>query len=250
MRKRKPWLKIAACALLALAAAATVAYILANRVPPAYVPAQLEPAQRDTASKAFYRRVGDFNNEVQKNAPFTWRLSEDEINAYLASLDEIAAKHPSDSAQHGAASRALQKAGLVEPVVSLRDGALTLMVRSTRYDKILSASLRLEITPGGKLRATLAQAAVGGLPLPQGFVRDKLIELARPAAKGGTTTAPFGGEAHDVLSAVLAALDGREIDPVFSWRLSTRKQVRIAGIDIADGNMTVQLKPAGKEQEK
>jgi hypothetical protein len=247
MRERTTWLKIAACLLLVLAAAAMLAYVLANRVPAAYVPAQLPPAQRDAASKVFYRRVGDFNNEVQRNAPFTWRIGEDEINAYLASLDEIAAMHPSDSAQDAAATRTLAKAGLAEPVVSLRDGALTLMVRSTQYDKVLSASLHLEITPGGKLRATLAETAVGALPLPSNFVRDKLAALARPAAQRGTASPPFGGEAHDVLSAVLAALDGREIDPVFSWRLSTPKVVRVAGIDINDGNMTVRLKPQSQE---
>lgn len=240
-------LKLAACLALALLAAAVVAYLLSNRVPAEYAPAQLEPAQRDAASKTFYRRIGDFNNEAQKNAPFTWRISEDEINAYLGSLDEIAAKHPSDSAQNGAARRAMQKAGLADPAVSLRDGAITLMARSTEYDKILSASLRLEITPGGKLRAQLAETAVGGLPLPADFIRDKLLASARPAARGASTTSPFGGEAHDILSAVLAALDGREIDPVFSWRLSTRKEVRVTGLEIKDGNMTVQLKPTAEE---
>jgi len=242
MRITRKTKKLLLAALAALAAALAVAWVLAGRVPSAYRPADLTAPQRDAAARAFYRRLALFNNEVQKGLPFAWTVSEEEINDYLGAMDEIAAKDPRGSGQSGTASRAMARAGLSAPAVALDDGELRLMARSTRYDKVLSAGLRFDFAADGRLRVRVAHAGVGNLPLPAAAVRRQLAHLGGDARHGGDDGA--GGGVEQVPAAVLAALDGQRVDPVFTWKLTTRRHLRITSVEIADGVIVLSFAPA------
>ena len=90
----------------------------------------------------------------------------------FAIADEIAASRPSGKA--GEVYRAMEKAGFIDPAVSLGDGILTVMVRSKEYDKVLSADVSFSFTADRKLRVRLEES---GLPTPEGTLYPLLRRL-------------------------------------------------------------------------
>lgn len=245
--------------LLGLVAAIAIAllglYLLASRVPPEYRPARLSHAEKDVATRHFYRRLMDFSNEGQDSKPFTWSVQERWLNAYLDSMDEISTK---GGGKAGSVYRMMQRAGLAEPAVSLDDGAIRLMVQTTEYDKILSIAVRFEFTPAGKLRVILDGAWVGRVPVPTFVVRRQLESLkaalsSRPrrrARSGAADVHGLSADVGDLLARLLAALDGEPISTELTWKLSTRKRVRIERIDIADGVLRLHVVPVGRTASK
>jgi len=232
------------------AAVATVlaAYIQASRVPRHYAPATLSARQRDQAAKDFLNRkiLDEFGNAAQFNEPFEWVITEDELNRYLASMDEIAASAP--SVQPGELTRQMIRAGLTEPSVALRDGKVTVMARSSEYQKIISADLGFRLTPAGLLEVSLLEVRAGRLPLPDSAVRDRIgeVKAALTAGNSASDRSDLGGissrEVGQALRSILAAIDARPLTPELTWSLND-KRVRIAAIEIADGSLRLRFVP-------
>jgi hypothetical protein len=224
-------------------------WLLLNRPPGSYRPVRLAPEDRGVAMREFRARLMDFSNEGQKNLPFTWSFTEDSLNCYLDSMDEIAAE---GGAKNGAVRRALDKAHLGDLAVALDNGAITVMARQTQYDKIVSARLGLEITPAGKLRVRLEGVKVGSLPVPESMVRRRVEKYKASLAGSLKPTAdeegaPGVGISSDAvgqaIGRVIAAIDGEPVDTDITWRVTTRKHVRIDRIDIADGRISLHVVP-------
>lgn len=240
------WTAVAIPAVLAMTA--LVAYIQASRFPRFYAPAFLDASQRDRAAKDFFNRkiLAEFGNAAQANEPFDWSINEDEINRYLASIDEIASSAP--SVKPGELTRQMVRAGLADPSVALRNGKLTLMARSSEYHKIISADLALLLTDGGMLEVHLGQVRTGRLPLPDSVIRDRVAEVRASLLAGDSEHEPtdLGGvssrEVGPALRNVLAAIDAEPIRPELTWRLNN-KRVRIAAIEIADGTLRLNFVP-------
>ena len=144
--------------------AVVVLYILASRIPSQYHPVQLAQDQREEASREFLRKLQDFGNASQRNAGFSWSISQDQLNSYLASMDEIAAIIPAD--EPVIVTQQLASVGVGQPVVHLDDGILTVMVSVAGNSKVLSFDLSFEFTAAGLLQVRLAEARVGNLPIP------------------------------------------------------------------------------------
>jgi hypothetical protein len=224
-------------------------WLLINRPPSDYRPVRLAREDKGVAMREFRSRLMDFSNEGQKNEPFTWSLAEESINCYLDSMDEIAAE---GGAANGAVRRVMEKIGLSDPAVALDGGAVTLMARSTKYDKVISARLGLEMTAAGKLRVRLVGVKVGSIPVPDSMVRKRVEKLK--ASLSGSLKPPSGGEGPAgigissesvgaAIGKVIAAIDGEPIDTELSWRVTTRKRVRIDRIDITGGNISLHVVP-------
>ena len=235
----------------AILGTALVAYIQASRVPRFYAPAVLNAQQRDQAAKDFLNNkiLHEFGNAAQANQPFDWVITEDELNRYLASMDEIAASAP--AVQPGEVMRQMVRAGLAEPSVALRDGKLTLMVRSSEYQKIVSVDLAFQLTRDGLLEISLRQVRAGRLPLPDSVVRERVGEVKDALTEGNDPSEPgdLGGissrEVGQALQSILAAIDARPVTPELTWRLNN-KRVRIAAIDIADGTLRLRFVPVAR----
>jgi len=238
-------------ALTVVVAGALAAYILAGRTPAQYRPAQLTPAQRDAAMRGFRRKLMDFSNDGQGIEPFEWSVTQDQLNAYLAAMDEIAVQ---GGAKPGAVREAMRSAGLVGPAVALDDGRVRLMARSVEYDRVVSVDIRLAVGDDGLLHVSLAGARVGRLPMPPSLVRsyvdrlrDKLArrdDLAESApAVGGLSPS----QVALVIRRVLSAIDGEPIAPEMSWKITARKRVRVRQIDIDGGDLTLHLVPIKPE---
>lgn len=235
---------------LLLAAAAAVAgalYLLSSWVPAEYGPARLGRQQREQAASRFYNRVFKFMSDGEDVKPFTWSVSQDWLNRYLSSMDEIAFRK---GGKRGQVDRMMTKAHLAEPMIVLADGAVALLARSTQHDKVVSVRLVFEFTPGGKLRVRLADARMGRVPIPTSLLRERIGKLKRTVVKrllatGAGQEASSAGVAK-VLGRLIAAIDGQAIDTELNWRLHSRKRVRICRIDIADGVLTLHVVPVGR----
>ena len=138
----------------------------------------------------------------------------------------------------------------------LDGGHVRLVARSLQYQKIVSMDLSLVIGPEGRLRVSLAGARIGRLPMPVSLVRS-LVEglrgkfVQRP---DGVTTAPAIGELDSaqaalVLQRVISAIDGEPIATEMTWRIQTRKRVRVTRIDIDAGRLTLHMVPVLRPDE-
>jgi len=234
-----------------VALAAAVAYLLASRVPEGYRPARLSREQKGEQVQHFVHEGLRFMDEGEKVQPFRWSIGEDALNRYLESMDEIAFQI---NAKRGQAYRMMEKAGLSDPAVSLRGGVVRLMARSAEYEKIVSVGLRLEITPQRKLRVRLAGAWIGQLPVPRALLRGQIERLrsavgtqpvrSAPSIRSAASAAPVGR----VLQQVIGAVDGEPINTVMTWKVQTRKRVRVVGIDVDGGQLTLHVEPVRPEE--
>lgn len=220
----------------ALAAGALALYVQAHRPPRGYQPVRLDAAQRQEAAVRFYNHLADFHNHAVADAPFEAAISSAEINAYLASMDEIAAMLPGE--RPGQVMRGMAQAGLDTPAVILGDGRLTLMVRSSRHDKVISADLRVDQAPAGQFQVGLEGVHVGRLPIPPSLARGRLADLAewlaeledRPEDARTGPAALARRTSVLAMAALRSALEGRPLEPLIrvegrAWRV---RDVRIS----------------------
>jgi len=246
--------RIVLLSVAAVAAAGVLtAYILASSVPSYYRPVRLTAAEKDSAMREFRRRLMDFNNDGQKNEPFNWTVTQDQLNRYLDSMDEIAMQ---GGAKPGSVHRAMESVGLAEPAVILDGGHVRLVAKSLQYQKVVSIDLSLAIGPDSRLRVSVAGAWIGQLPMPASLVRSLVERLRGKFAKkpAGQTTAPaIGGldssQVALVLQRVISAIDGEPIATEMTWRITTRKRVRVTRIDIDAGRLTLHMAPVPRPEE-
>jgi hypothetical protein len=247
---------IVLCSLVAAAM-----YLLSSGIPAAYRPAQLPVEERRRTASRFVNHVLRFGNDAQDNAPYTWSVTEQQLNEYVGSLEEIADTRPGPSRQE--VSRAMERAGLAEPAIILGDGMITVMVRTTKYNKILAADVSLTFTPERKLSLRLEGVRVGYLPVPKKQVHGLLSRLREKVdisdSKGdsgeesGATDLLGPGVASErvgkLLGVMFSAIDGEPIETELVWPINKR-YVRIDGIDIADKTVTLHVTPTRRKKSK
>jgi hypothetical protein len=219
-----------------------------------YRPVRLDYDARQTAAKQFYRQMMDFDDRAQSNAPFEFVFTAEQLNRYLASMDEIAAMLP--EGQAGRVQEMLAAAGLSAPAVAIGEDRLTLMVRSNG-GLVVSADLSPALDEQGRLLVPLRAVRVGWLPVPRVLVRHQLGQtraklLALHAAQredkdvpGGLDTADLAAVAANYATQmILAALDGQPIVPEGKYR---RHRIRLAAIELNDGQVTVHVAPVPRK---
>ena len=171
----------------------------------------------------------------------------------IVALNEIAANMPGGKA--GTVQKAMQRIGLTTPTLKLEKDVLTLMVRSAKYNKVISTDFSFSFTPDKKLRVSILQTRMGRLAMPDTFVRSHLEKLqntlkaARPSPKTkpasrrssllvGLSSSQLGA----VLAAVIAAVDQEPISTELLWPIR-KKRVRVEGIEIDDLQLTLYVVP-------
>lgn len=241
-------------AVALIIAGLVTAYILASWMPADYQPARLTSAEKDVAMREFRRRLMEFNNEGQKNEPFDWTLTQDQLNRYLDSMDEIAVQGGTEA---GSVHRAMESIGLAEPAVVLDNGRVRIVARSLQYKKIVSLDIGLSLDPDGRLRVSIESARIGRLPMPASLVRSMIERLRGKLSRrlGDVTSAPAVGGLDSsqvalVLQRVISAIDGEPIPTEMTWRITTRKRVRVTRIDIADQKLTLHMEHVRRPEEK
>jgi hypothetical protein len=197
--------------------------------------------------------VFKFNNLVERNEPVSFRLTQEDVNKYLASMPEIEAWKPGGKKED--VHRKMAEIGLAQPAAAMEDGLLTLMARSTEYNKIISLGISFSRAGDGRLQVELAETKVGELGVPRGFLQDKLEQLKKEQRARAHALQNVSKEARQddtplrdlelVLAKLIAAIDEEPVLVEFKGSF-TRKWVRIEAVDVADGEMTLQLKPLGR----
>lgn len=243
--------------IVGLVLASGVLYVQLSRIPEDYHPAQLTADQKNQAVKEFWNMVQDFGNAIQENQPFDWSVSEDQLNRYIASIDEIASSTP--SGRPGAIYRALDDAGLAQPAVALHEGILTFMVRSKEHEKLLAVDVSLSLAEGRNLRVRVVEARVGKVSMPSKWVKNQLEKLRdlipaeelnsekamRPSSGG------IGGlSSRDLARAMEAVIAGIEKNPIateLTWPVNN-KRVRIESVEVAEGIVRLRVVPLGRRR--
>ena len=258
MRIGKRVLRVVLIVLGLLVLTAGFLYWQASREPEIYKPAELTEAERKQAAKKFFTDVAiHFSNLVERTEPASLRLTQKDVNRYLASLPEIEALKVGGKKE--TVHKRMAQIGLSQPAVAMQDGLLTLMARSTEYNKIVSLGISFSRASNGHLQVQLAETRVGELGVPQALLRDKLEQLKKEqrawaeslVAKAGPDRTSRGGgysmrEIELVMAKLIAAIDEEPVGVEFKGSIGG-KWVRIEAVDVADGEMTLQLKPLGRQ---
>jgi hypothetical protein len=236
--------------VLTLLLAAGMIYWQASRQPADYAPAQLAPAQRQQVAEDFInRQVLGFLNKSGEGQPFTITLGEDQLNRYLASMDEIAASRP--GGRTGEVVAAMAQAGLADPSVSLGDGRLRLMIRSTRYDKVVGVEILPSRLDDGRISLRTGGATVGRALVPRSVVADQLARVKdalaasapRPrqaATQGGGDVS--AGELAGLMRTLLGAIDGEPAELVF------RNRARVDDVRVTPDGLSIRMVPLAVRQ--
>jgi hypothetical protein len=217
----------------------------------------LTAQEKNLAVKEFWAKLQAFGNAAQASDRFIWSLGQDQLNRYLASMDEIASTTP--SGKPGEVYRGMETLGLTDPVVALHDNLLTLMVHSRSHDKVFSVDLSFSFETDEKLRVRLTEARVGRLSLPNAWVQGRLDKVKKLLAsdedgnertmwrssKEGFTCLS-AEDVASVLGSVLAAIDEEPISPELTWPVN-KKRVRIENVEIGEGFLQLRVLPMGRK---
>ncbi len=251
--KRKKQAAIFVVALVAVVM--VVVFLLTSWVPRAYTPAKLSAEMRTTvANSHFPSHLMDFGNAAQLNEPFIWTLTAGQLNAYLASADEIADFFSPGPDKKGQVDAVLAAAGITGLAAALDDGELTLMARRVGRNQIISIGVSFDHTADGRVKVSLKHLRLGLLPLPRKLIRSHIRQFTdalpqRPAGAGsaddklvGSLAAVSADDLARLIGQLLRAIDGEPISPVINWPVG-KKTVRIDRTDIDDGKMTLHVQP-------
>lgn len=246
--------------ILLITAVLTVALLfgLADRVPTDYIEAQQritrltelnEQAEREGPRRHFMKLYGDFSKYGGAGKPFTFQITADEINLCLVSMDQIASIN---SPKPVYATAKLAKAGFRGPLVSINDGVLTLMVKSTQYDKIISVDLKFVFDDEGDMKMELLAIRIGVLPIPMAMLKNQIQKLRGKLQNllgkvndsgGGSSVTPTKSVAR-LLRAVVDMLDAKAVRPEVTWPGDdVRHQLLITDVVINDGTLTLHFDP-------
>ncbi len=243
--------------ILTVAAVAVVLaaiYVLTSWVPRAYAPARLSAEMRTAvANSHFPNHVMDFGNATQLNEPFTWTLTQGQLNAYLASADEIADFFSPGPGMKGQVDSVLAEAELTGLAAAMDDGVLTLMARRVGRNQIISVGVSFDHAADGRVKINLKHLRLGLLPVPRKLIASHVEKFAqalpqRTVAMGSADderAGLFAVSADDLgqlIGQLIKALDGEPIDTVIDWPVG-KKTVRIERTEINDGELTLHVQP-------
>lgn len=242
--------------LLAVGVAAVSLYLLASRVPRRYRPASLNARQRTQSAKLFAGKMlgPQFGGKIQQPHPFSLSFSAEELNRYLASMDEIAALPP--GGEPGRVYRVMERSGVADPALVLGEGTLTLMFRLVNYGKILSLDLSLRYTPRRRLRVELLEVRLGEIAIPRSAFQGRLDNLrgalgsksGQPAGSGDADDEEGGisiGDVSAVLAKVIASIGAEPISTELPKKINGRI-FRVDDIEISDERLTLHFAPVLK----
>jgi len=241
--------RLAAAWVLAIVLVAGVLILVeAFRSPPGYSPAQLTSERRaQVAQELVNGQLAPLYNEVQKRQPFSWTVAQEQVNEYLAAMEEIEVNMPGKG---GKVRRFMDAAGLESPAVALDEGAATFMVRLRDYGIVLSARLAFDMTPERDLRVRLLEARTGRLTVPTALVSGWLGKLRGAVGSPAPETAlaaagPVIGRLSPAdlgrtLASVVRAIDGTPVPTEIR-----KYRMRLAGLEIRDGQLTLRFEPTG-----
>lgn len=248
-KKRKLLLTVGITVLFVLMFVTAVVFLLASTVPANYQTYQLTQKERKDAATDFVGRHGAVLVEKMRvNQPFQHTITEEKLNLYLASLDEIAflrAPRRGEKQKTGEIHNAMDKAGLADPVVHLDDGVITFMVRTQRSNKVVSMDIGFDFPDPEHIRVALREVRIGRMPVPPRLIEDSFKALKQAAGSFGGFDETSAQNLDAILAGVLAAVGEGPLPTTMQF--GSKRTRRIKDIVVEDGKLTVDIEPVFTE---
>ena len=159
----------------------------------------------------------------------------------------------------GEVQKLMADTGLSDPAVVLGNGCVTLMVDSSRYDKVVSVELQFAMDERKNLQIRLSGVKIGLLSMPENFVTDNLLKLRQkllqrrseqdkdnPGA-GSSTVARIAERGANLFDVMLATIEGKPFVPAGKWK---GRLIRLEGIEITPQRLTLQILPTPRPRSK
>ncbi len=247
MAQKKPAKKVLLIALFALMLFVAVAFLLASMRPAEYSPYQLEQADQARVAQIFGNNAVALLSEFEKIEAISHSITEDQLNQYLASLDEIAFLRLGSRTVAQKSSQvvqAMEKAGIRGPMVKFRDGGtITIMVQSDDTRKIISIDLALTVNDERQLLVKLTGARIGRLPIPVSVLGGtiKALKSALGKPKTSTTRKRFRIDASEVMAMLIRAIDAEPVDTVV--KINRKHPKALGRLEIRDSTLNLHFVP-------
>lgn len=233
MRRWWRWILAGACG--AVVAGLVTTWLLFQHVPAWYRPPVVPASEGQWLRNDFSHTIEVWQEWLNSaDTPFEQRLTQDQINAWLAGREEL-----------WPPSRDWLPPSLADPFVVIDEGGLRLAVtyRDRGVQTVLSGRLAVEATADG-LRFRLDEVAGGSLGLPVGWLREELAALDR----GGW---PAGQRVRDQLGGPplphLAELFEGAVFPR-AWVLPNgHRPFRIADVQFESGAVVLTFDPLPRQ---
>jgi len=260
MNKRKLTISLIVAIVLILMVAAAVVLLLASCRPDAYMPYALTQSERRDVAQDFITKCLTLGSQLGNKDPFTHTIKQDDLNRYLASLDELAflRLQGDDVAEKSSeVVEAMDKAGLAYPAVNMDNDILTIMVRTEEINKVISIDLLFSITDDSYLKVEMGQVRVGKMPVPAFMVSSALDSMKQRLAEREAIRKENeinyddddrsdirAGDFDLLLPKILAAIDEEPFSTEVKFRNARKKVTRV---EIDDGELRIHFFPVERE---
>ncbi len=173
LHRRWRWLLIG-LPVLGMAVAITL-WMMFQRVPAWYRPMAIAPGDQRVKDDLSFASQRFSDMLVAMDRPFEYRLTQDQVNAWLAVREDI-----------WPLSREWLPPELSDPFLRFDEQGVTLAVTWTGdgFSSVISARLSLQPAPGG-ISVRLVGVDAGALPVPEEWVRDALVKADRSGWPAG-----------------------------------------------------------------
>lgn len=211
---------IGTVAVMLVAVCAAAIFMAGRYVPTWYAPTLADPAQHQNIRDEAHIYIATFNNQMQHDEPFTYEISEAQINRFLTAPDAI---DPTWQADNGPVS---------DPYVSVVDGALLLgaTIDTPALQGVLNARLR-PINSSNGTDIAIEYLRFGRMPVKVSWLTDRFGDALASEGSFDVNTLlrdngkkivlperiPFRGSDYDVHIRSIECVEGLlriAIDPV------------------------------------
>ena len=261
MNKRKLTISLIVGIVLLLMVATAVLLLLASCRPDTYQPYLLTQAEREDVAKNFITKCLALGSQLGNKDPFTHTIKQDDLNLYLASLDELAflrLQGDDVAKQSSEVVDAMDKAGLAYPAVNMDNDILTIMFRTEGINKVISVDLKFEVTDDSHLKVTMEQVRVGKMPVPAFLVSGALDSMKERLAEREADRKQEeadddlddddsdikAGEFDLLLPKILSAINEEPFPTEVKFRNARKKVTRV---EIDDGELRIHFFPVKRK---
>ena len=225
--------RILAVAAVVVLAAIVALWMMFQRIPEWYAPPEIAPHEIQAVKNDFAQTEVDLSkrlNAAEADDSFEFRLTQDQINAWLAVRGEI-----------WPLSRKWLPPYLEQPMVVLDRDGIRVAALLTHQSLRAVVSLRVEVRaePDG-LFVRLAEVAAGNLPIPRSQVRKFLKRLDRKFwPMGAHLPGQIGPHRLPSLGNIL---EGIRLPNTWIW-MNGKQPFRITSIDLEPGQVRIGIEP-------
>jgi len=204
------------------------AWLTVQYMPGWYAPARVAPQNVQETKDNLTAAFTDFSEKVNRDEPFRFALSQEQVNRWLAVREEF-----------GPQARELFPTWLSDPVIIMRQDRLGLAGTVSHKGFRSVVSLWWRIAPGPeRVRVQLTGVRAGGLPIPH-KAGIALVGRFLPPADGRRRDDP-----PSLVERVEQLLAGKQVENRFLWE-NGKREFRLVSLELTNGalRLTAQALP-------